>query len=139
MSKKLISKTGNNKPNVSIAGLTAKIRGEEEPVIKDSTKEFVSDEKKKSITKKISNDNPVIEGLKSEDDEFLTFLQEVKKRDYSSSEVIYVDSEIKEIFTMLKAKRKISISALTSYILEQWVLENEDAISLILKNNNRFL
>ncbi|ADY38207.1 hypothetical protein Bacsa_3686 (plasmid) [Phocaeicola salanitronis DSM 18170] len=64
----------------------------------------------------------------------------IKAKEYTCKDVIYVDSELKEIFSLLKAKLKIPISPLVSYIIEDWVSKHEkQIIDLINSKKNRFL
>ena len=69
-----------------------------------------------------------------------SIVESAKGKEYRCREVIYVDSDIKEIFSLLKAKMKIPISPLVSYILEEWLQEHAEDIQEAIKvNKNRFL
>ncbi len=72
---------------------------------------------------------------------FLAFINEVNKMDqYGAEAIIYIDQDIHEIFTKLKYASKIKISHLVSFLLENFIVENLDAISEIInKKSNKFL
>ena len=51
-----------------------------------------------------------------------------------------VDTDVKEVFGLLKAKAKIPISSLVSFILEDWLTKHRNDISSLIKQKkNRFL
>ena len=67
-------------------------------------------------------------------------LEYIKGKNYNCKEVLYVDTDVKEVFVLLKAKAKIPISSLVSFILEDWLTKHRsDISSLIKQKKNRFL
>lgn len=74
-------------------------------------------------------------------DKFLALINGVNKMDqYGADSIIYIDQDIHEIFTKLKYASKIKISHLASFLLENFIRENIDAISEIInKKSNKFL
>ena len=72
---------------------------------------------------------------------FGDFLNQVRSKKYDfTSQPIKIDVEVKEVFTLIKGNTKIPISALVSYILEEWIREHEDDIkALLTSKKNRFL
>lgn len=67
-------------------------------------------------------------------------LEYIKGKNYNCKEVLYVDTDVKEVFGLLKAKAKIPISSLVSFILEDWLTKHRsDISSLIKQKKNRFL
>lgn len=77
---------------------------------------------------------------KADNNELSELLRALKAKNYSCKEVMYVDKEVKEVMYLLKVKGKIPISSLVSYILENWIIEHQELVSSIVKNdNNRFI
>jgi len=67
-------------------------------------------------------------------------LEYIKGKNYNCKEVLYVDTDVKEVFGLLKAKAKIPISSLVSFILEDWLTKHRNDISSLIKQKkNRFL
>lgn len=76
----------------------------------------------------------------SDNSDLAALLESIKNKDYNCKEVLYVDADVKEIFSLLKAKAKVPISSLVSFILEDWLFKHSDDIStLIQQKKNRFL
>ena len=76
----------------------------------------------------------------SSDMDLTDLLEYIKGKDYNCKEVLYVDTDVKEVFGLLKAKAKIPISSLVSFILEDWLTKHRNDISsLIRQKKNRFL
>lgn len=76
----------------------------------------------------------------SSDMDLIDLLEYIKGKDYNCKEVLYVDTDVKEVFGLLKAKAKIPISSLVSFILEDWLTKHRNDISsLIRQKKNRFL
>lgn len=105
-----------------------------------------SEEEKKDLNTKEIEDIKETEVLKKED-EALNFyqdndqpewLQRMNNKNYDCKEILYVDKDIKEVFSLLKRK-KIQISSLVSLILEDWLNDHMDEIKPIIKSKNRFL
>lgn len=63
----------------------------------------------------------------------------VKDKNYNYSEPLKIDSDVKEIFRLMKVNAKIPIAGLISYILEEWIKEHEAEIKQIIQKKNRFL
>lgn len=140
--------TGN-----SISAVAALLRGEA-PAQSSDKKEEVIISKEEGVVKVpekevdsthtvVSKKTVLSENDKRENDtnsEFDFILESLKDRDYSCKSTLYVDDEVKEVFQMLKAKGKIPIANLVSYILEQWVLEHKSEITDVLSGKkNRFM
>ena len=72
---------------------------------------------------------------------FLEFINKVNKMDqYGADAIVYIDQDIHEIFTKLKYASKIKISHLASFLLENFIRENNEAIlEIINKKSNKFL
>ena len=51
---------------------------------------------------------------------------------------LYVDTDVKEVFGLLKAKAKIPISSLVSFILEDWLTKHRNDISSFVSQNDPF-
>lgn len=76
----------------------------------------------------------------SSDMDLTDLLEYIKGKNYKCKEVLYVDTDVKEVFGLLKAKAKIPISSLVSFILEDWLTKHRNDISsLIEQKKNRFL
>ena len=76
----------------------------------------------------------------SSDMDLTDLLEYIKGKNYNCKEVLYVDTDVKEVFGLLKAKAKIPISSLVSFILEDWLTKHRsDISSLIKQKKNRFL
>lgn len=76
----------------------------------------------------------------SSDMDLTDLLEYIKGKNYKCREVLYVDTDVKEVFGLLKAKAKIPISSLVSFILEDWLTKHRNDISsLIEQKKNRFL
>ena len=60
-------------------------------------------------------------------------LEYIKGKNYNCKEVLYVDTDVKEVFGLLKAKAKIPISSLVSFILEDWLTKHRSDISSLIK------
>ena len=77
----------------------------------------------------------------SDTTKFLDFINKVNKMDqYGADSIVYIDQDIHEIFTKLKYASKIKISHLASFLLENFIKENIEAISEIInKKSNKFL
>lgn len=130
MNNKLKPKAGS----ASITQIAAILRDEPSKSIdlESSNAQTENEEAVENTSLKQVNDSPALE--------FSEILEAVRQRKYECKEVLYVDKEIKEIFSLLKAKVKIPISPLVSYILEEWLQRNGDAIQKMIKQNtNRFL
>lgn len=136
MAEKLKPKNGGT----SVMEIAKALRTDSSPVHTGETEVSKETEVKKEVEvkKEISQE---LECL-SKDSELAAILLKLKDRDKEQSRkgVLYVDDEVKEVFMMLKAKAKIPISSLVSYILEDWVKEHEEEIgTLIKRSKNRFL
>ena len=76
----------------------------------------------------------------SSDMDLTDLLEYIKGKNYNCKEVLYVDTDVKEVFGLLKAKAKIPISSLVSFILEDWLTKHRNDISSLIKQKkNRFL
>ncbi len=70
----------------------------------------------------------------------ISCLENVDATKYNCKEIVYVDEQIKEVFSLLKSKGKIKTSLLCSVILENWLRDNKEEVQAIInKGNNRFL
>lgn len=118
MNNKLKPKAGS----ASITQIAAILRDEPSKSIdlESSNAHTENEEAVENTSLKQVNDTPALE--------LSEVLEAVRQRKYECKEVLYVDKDIKEIFSLLKAKVKIPISPLVSYILEEWLQRNGDAI-----------
>lgn len=69
----------------------------------------------------------------SSDMDLTDLLEYIKGKNYNCKEVLYVDTDVKEVFGLLKAKAKIPISSLVSFILEDWLTKHRNDISSLIK------
>lgn len=130
MSNKLKPKANS----ASITQIAAMLRdnSSKSPDLEDDNVLTENEEKIEKPSQKQVNSLPPLE--------LSEILEAVRQRKYECKEVLYVDKEIKEIFSLLKAKMKIPISPLVSFILEEWLQKNGDEIQKMIKQNtNRFL
>ena len=140
MSNKLIPK---DKPGNSIKEIAARLgrntlsesisESQSEKENKDDKEENIEDIKGTEISEK-EDENLNIYPDKDQPD----WLQRMNNKNYDCKEVLYVDKDIKEVFSLLKRK-KIQISSLVSLILEDWLNDHMDEIKPIIKSKNRFL
>lgn len=136
MAEKLKPKGGT----ASVMEIAKSLRAESSPVhtVENEISNEIEIKKEVEVKKEISQE---LECL-SKDSELAAILLKLKDRDKEQSRkgVLYVDDEVKEVFMMLKAKAKIPISSLVSYILEKWLTEHEEEIATLIKRSkNRFL
>lgn len=131
----------------SVLEIAKMIRGEElhgssinETPIQEAKYE-VEEEKEPLHVEMETTSSEVFNFNGSSDDMDLTDLLEyIKGKNYNCKEVLYVDTDVKEVFGLLKAKAKIPISSLVSFILEDWLTKHRsDISSLIKQKKNRFL
>lgn len=130
MAEKLKPKNGGT----SVMEIAKALRTESSLVNTSETEVSKETEVKKEISQELE--------CLSKDSELAAILLKLKDRDKEQSRkgVLYVDDEVKEVFMMLKAKAKIPISSLVSYILEEWLKEHEEEIGTVIKRSkNRFL
>lgn len=148
MADKLKKKQGEG--TSSVLEIARMIRGEviqgEETVGSDETPVLeVGNEtegKRTLLSMEMETASPVFPTHEDNSDKMdLTELLEfIKSKDYTCKEVLYVDTDVKEVFGLLKAKAKIPISSLVSFILEDWLTKHRDDISSLIKQKkNRFL
>ncbi len=52
---------------------------------------------------------------------------------------IYIDRDIHEVLGKLKSASGVSIGILANSIMHKWIKDNEDTVSELLKNNNKYL
>ena len=99
------------------------------------------EEKKEPLHVEMETTSSEVSNFNGSSDMDLTDLLEyIKGKDYNCKEVLYVDTDVKEVFGLLKAKAKIPISSLVSFILEDWLTKHRNDISsLIRQKKNRFL
>lgn len=121
--------------NIGIHALVNKLR-EETPGPAKVTDLVVEVEKPKAVSQNIENRT---EKAAAENNQLLEILKLVNEKDYSCKEVLYVDEDIKEVFQMLKSKGKVPISALVSYILEDWIQQNIEDINAVLNSKNKYI
>lgn len=53
--------------------------------------------------------------------------------------VCYIDSDIHEVLTRLKKKKKLKIGSFLSFLAANYIKENQDEINKVLTNNNQYL
>ena len=122
----------------SVLEIAKMIRGEESH---GSSLNETSEEKKEPLHVEMETTSSEVSNFNGSSDMDLTDLLEyIKGKDYNCKEVLYVDTDVKEVFGLLKAKAKIPISSLVSFILEDWLTKHRNDISsLIRQKKNRFL
>lgn len=130
----------------SVLEIAKMIRGEEshgsslnETSVQETRYEV--EEKKEPLHVEMETTSSEVSNFNGSNDMDLTDLLEyIKGKDYNCKEVLYVDTDVKEVFGLLKAKAKIPISSLVSFILEDWLTKHRNDISsLIRQKKNRFL
>ena len=130
----------------SVLEIAKMIRGEEshgsslnETSVQETRYEV--EEKKEPLRVEMETTSSEVSNFNGSSDMDLTDLLEyIKGKDYNCKEVLYVDTDVKEVFGLLKAKAKIPISSLVSFILEDWLTKHRNDISsLIRQKKNRFL
>ena len=130
----------------SVLEIAKMIRGEEshgsslnETSVQETRYEV--EEKKEPLHVEMESTSSEVSNFNGSSDMDLTDLLEyIKGKDYNCKEVLYVDTDVKEVFGLLKAKAKIPISSLVSFILEDWLTKHRNDISsLIRQKKNRFL
>ena len=130
----------------SVLEIAKMIRGEEshgsslnETSVQETRYEV--EEKKEPLHVDMETTSSEVSNFNGSSDMDLTDLLEyIKGKDYNCKEVLYVDTDVKEVFGLLKAKAKIPISSLVSFILEDWLTKHRNDISsLIRQKKNRFL
>lgn len=130
----------------SVLEIAKMIRGEEshgsslnETSVQETRYEV--EEKKEPLYVEMETTSSEVSNFNGSSDMDLTDLLEyIKGKDYNCKEVLYVDTDVKEVFGLLKAKAKIPISSLVSFILEDWLTKHRNDISsLIRQKKNRFL
>lgn len=141
MSKETLKKK-SGAANNTILDIANALRGEAPIIDPDNGEVGVSDNHTESVPTETFrgtvSDETIIN--KTDSDELSVLLKALKAKNYSCKEVMYVDKEVKEVMYLLKIKGKIPISSLVSYILEGWIIEHQELISSIIKNdNNRFI
>lgn len=128
----------------SVLEIAKMIRGEElhgssinEAPIQEAKYE-VEEEKEPLHVEMETTSSEVFNG--SSEMDLTDLLEYIKGKNYNCKEVLYVDTDVKEVFGLLKAKAKIPISSLVSFILEDWLTKHRsDISSLIKQKKNRFL
>jgi len=134
---KLQARTGGDntkKENIGIQALVSQLR-EEKPNLPQVADLEIKVEKPKTNTPKIENR---VEET-GDSNKLLQILNLINEKDYSCKEVLYVDEDIKEVFQMLKSKGKVPISALVSYILEDWIKQNIEDINAVINSKNKYI
>ena len=130
----------------SVLEIAKMIRGEEshgsslnETSVQETRYEV--EEKKEPLHVEMETTSSEVSNFNGSSDMDLTDLLEyIKGKDYNCKELLYVDTDVKEVFGLLKAKAKIPISSLVSFILEDWLTKHRNDISsLIRQKKNRFL
>ena len=130
----------------SVLEIAKMIRGEEshgsslnETSVQETRYEV--EEKKEPLHVEMETTSSEVSNFNGSSDMDLTDLLEyIKGKDYNCKEVLYVDTDVKEVFGLLKAKAKIPISSLVSFILEDWLTKHRNDISSLIKQKkNRFL
>jgi len=58
---------------------------------------------------------------------------------FNLESVCYIDSDIHEILTRLKKKKKLKIGSFLSFLAANYIKENQQEIKEALSNNNQYL
>ena len=116
----------------SVLEIAKMIRGEEshgsslnETSVQETRYEV--EEKKEPLHVEMETTSSEVSNFNGSSDMDLTDLLEyIKGKDYNCKEVLYGDTDVKEVFGLLKAKAKIPISSLVSFILEDWLTKHRN-------------
>ncbi len=109
-------KQGKTKEDISLTEIAQKIRGNKVPI--ENNKEDIE---KGDIG-----------------EEFERILEEAMVQEYETTGVVYIDANIKEVFDLIKKRKKVTISNLTSWILHQWIEKHSEDIKKLNTNVNPF-
>ena len=133
MGNKLVKKT-NSGSSSSIMDLARSLRADDKDLnIEDNSSKI-------SQPLPANNNASVKENIVADDKMSLEdIIAIVKDKKYNYSEPLKIDSDVKEIFRLMKVNAKIPIAGLISYILEEWIKEHEAEIKQIIQKKNRFL
>ncbi len=126
----------------SVLEIAKMIRGEEshgsslnETSVQETRYEV--EEKKEPLHVEMETTSSEVSNFNGSSDMDLTDLLEyIKGKDYNCKEVLYVDTDVKEVFGLLKAKAKIPISSLVSFILEDWLTKHRNDISSLINKTS---
>ena len=97
------------------------------------------------VVKESIEQKDVKEGIEKEEREVLKdtalekILEKIDSKKYECTEVVYIDKEIKQVFSLLKSKGKIQTSSLVSYVLEAFLEQYRNDINAVIARSNRFL
>ncbi len=72
---------------------------------------------------------------------FMEFIDRVNAVEYGKlNRFVYISDDIHEVFLKLKSHTRLRISHLATYLLEQFIRENQEAIqSILVKKPNKFI
>ena len=129
---------------IGITQLVGILRGDEKPQENESSK---SEERVQShnITPKVADSslkkNVTARNVTTSkvDSPLADVILKLNEKDYNCKELIYIDKDVKTVFQELKSKGKIQIAPLISLILEDWIINNSEAIQNIIRGKNKYL
>lgn len=130
MNKTLRRKEGTDGSIKSIASL---LRNEKTEVAVSPMKEVGQEPAEIAPT-------PIVQSPSEEGDFFSKIVEIAKSKNYTCNQNIYIDADVKEVFRLMKVNGKVPISALISYILEEWITSHSDEITPLLQaKRNRLI
>lgn len=89
--------------------------------------------------KKVPKSKTAIPKDKQKDLELL-ISEASKKEDFNTEACVYIDSEIHDVLRQLKRRTKLRIGPFVSQILEDFILNHKEEITVLLKHKaNRFI
>lgn len=68
-----------------------------------------------------------------------TMVELSNSQEFNLESVCYIDSDIHEILTRLKKKKKLKIGSFLSFLAATYIKENQEEINKALSNNNQYL
>ena len=79
------------------------------------------------------NNNQKAENI-HDSDFFEKLNKELSETDYNCKANVYIDEELSGVFARIKKTKKINMSTLISYVLEQWSIENNEELKNLPSN-----
>ena len=141
LKKKSENQTGDG---IGITALVGILRGDEKPLKNETSKNEESEESKivmpkvadMSLKKNVAENDQTKSRV---DSPLADVILKLNEKDYNCKELIYIDKDVKTVFQELKSKGKIQIAPLISLILEDWIINNSEAIQTIIRGKNKYL
>ena len=138
---------------LDIKNLAKALKGGRSPLLEEQDREGKEQTEIKDVQKEgelLQNENKALApkkgkkgGSDTSDDvkRLKSLVEEVNKIDhFNISEPVYIDSDIHEVLKKLKVGTKLKISSLVSYLLEEFLNKNREAIIELTKTKtNKYL